>query len=343
MKVAIYGAGAMGTVLGAFLTEGGQPVDLISRNKAHVAGLRQSGATVRCVADGIEKTVQVSAFFPEEMTEQYDVIFLMTKQRENPQIVRFLQEKLTDEGIVCTTQNGLPEQSIVDILSAERTYGAAVSFGANMVGGGVVELTSNLSGMSMLCGGYQNDNAKNELLKSILEKAGAVCGNPEFVKTTDNLVGARWSKLAINAAFSTLSTITGLAFGEVAKDRKARKPVLAILREAISVAKASGIRMEKMQGHDFEKVFGGKGFFKTRLVYALLPTAIKKHRLLKSGMLKDIENGRRCDVDYVCGALVAAGRVAGVETPVAEAAVELVHGIENGLYEITPQNVDFLG
>ena len=342
MRIAIYGAGAMGTVLGAFLTEGGQPVDLISRNKSHVEGLRESGATVRCVADGIEKNVRVSAMFPEEMTEKYDVIFLMTKQRENPQTVRFLQEKLTDEGIVCTTQNGLPEQAVADILGVERAYGAVVSFGANMVGGGVVELTSNLSAMSMLCGGYQNDNCKNAVLKSVLEKAGVVSGNPDFVKTTDNLLGARWSKLAINAAFSTMSTITGLTFGEVAKDRKARKPVLAILREAIAVAKASGIRIEKMQGHDFEKVFGGKGFFKTRLIYALLPKAIKKHRLLKSGMLADIENGRRCDVDFVCGALVAAGRAAGVETPVAEASVSLVHGIENGLYEITRQNVDFL-
>ena len=60
-------------------------------------------------------------------------------------------------------------------------------------------------------------------------------------------------------------------------------------------------------------------------------------------MLADIENGRRCDVDFVCGALVEAGKAAGVETPVAEAAVGLVHGIENGLYEITCQNVDFLG
>ncbi len=342
MRVAIYGAGAMGTVLGAFLTEGGQPVDLITRNKMHVAGLRQSGATVRCVADDVEKNVQVSALLPEEMTEKYDVIFLMTKQRENPQILRFLHGKLTDNGIVCTTQNGLPEEIVAEVLGKERTYGGVVSFGANFVGDGVVELTSTLSSMSMLCGGYQNDNSKNDALKSILEKAGAVCGNPEFVKTTDNLLGARWSKLAINAAFSTMSTITGLTFGEVAKDRKARKPVLAILREAIAVAKASGVRSEKLNRHDLEKVFGGKGFFKTQLIYALLPKAIKKHRLLKSGMLADIENGRRCDVDYVCGALVAAGRAAGVETPVAEAAVSLVHGIENGLYEITRQNVDFL-
>ncbi len=341
MRVAIYGAGAMGTVLGAFLTEGGQPVDLISRNQAHVEGLKKNGATVRCLADDVEKNVKVSALLPEEMTEKYDVIFLMTKQSKNPEIVAFLEEYLTEDGIVCTTQNGLPEPSVAAMLGAEKAYGAAVTFGANFVGGGVVELTSSLAAMSILCGGYQNDNAKNSVLKAVLEKAGTVSGNPNFVTVTDNLAGARWSKLAINSAFSTLSTITGLTFGEIARGRKTKRVAVNILREAIAVAKASGITLEQMQGHDMEKVFGGKGFWKTQIVYALLPFAMKKHKLLKSGMLKDIERGRKCDVDFVCGALVAAGRAVGVETPTAEQAVEIVHGIENGLYEITAKNLDF--
>ena len=342
MKIAIYGAGAMGTVLGAFLTIGGQSVDLITRNRAHIEALRAKGATVKCVADGVEKATPVSALLPEEMCERYDVIFLMTKQSKNAETVEFLQDYLTPDGIICTLQNGLPEAGIASIIGEDKTYGGAVSFGASFVESGVVELTSSLAGMSVLCGGFQNDNAKNGLLAEILQKASAVSGNPEFVKTTDNLQGARWSKLAINAAFSTLSTITGLNFGQVAKGRKTKKAAVAILREAISVAKASGVTLEKMQGHDMAKVFGGSGFLKTQIIYALLPRAMKKHALLYSGMLKDIENGRKCDVDFVCGALVKAGRAVGIETPVAESAVELVHGIENGLYEITPQNVDFL-
>ncbi len=342
MKTAIYGAGAMGTVLGAFLTIGGQSVDLISRNRTHIEALKAKGATVKCIADGVEKTTPVSALLPEEMREKYDVIFLMTKQSKNAETVSFLQEYLSPDGIICTTQNGLPEESIASVIGIEKTYGAAVTFGANFVGEGVVELTSSLSAMSVLCGGYCNDNAKNGLLAEILQKAGMVSGNPDFVKTTDNLQGARWSKLAINSAFSTLSTITGLNFGSVARGRKTKRLAVAILREAIAVAKASGVTLEPMQGHDMESVFGGSGFFKTQIVYALLPYAMKKHALLYSGMLSDIEKGRKCDVDFVCGALVKAGKAVGVETPVAESAVELVHGIENGLYEITPQNVDFL-
>ena len=342
MKIAIYGAGAMGTVLGAFLTEGGQPVDLISRNEAHVAALKEKGATVRCLADGVEKTVAVSALLPEEMTEKYDVIFLMTKQRSNQEIVSFLQDYLTDDGIVCTTQNGLPELSVAAVLGNDRTYGAAVSFGANFVGGGVVELTSSLAAMSGLCGGYQNGNEKNGLLEYILQRAGTVSGNPQFVTATGNLAGARWAKLAVNSAFSTLSTITGLTFGQVAKGRKTKRLAVKLLREAIAVAKASGVTLQPMQGHDMEKLFGGEGFFKTQLVYALLPYAMRKHKMLVSGMLGDIAKGRKCDVDFVCGAVVAQGKAVGVETPVSEMAVEMVHAIENGLNEITPQNVDFM-
>ena len=80
IRIAIYGAGAMGTVLGAFLTETGLAPDLISRNKEHIAVLKNEGATIDCKADGFVKTVKVNALLPEEMTGEYDVVFLMTKQ-----------------------------------------------------------------------------------------------------------------------------------------------------------------------------------------------------------------------------------------------------------------------
>ncbi|MBQ8375009.1 MAG: 2-dehydropantoate 2-reductase [Clostridia bacterium] len=341
MKIAIYGAGAMGTVLGSYLTKGGADVTLISRNREHIEGLKQNGAKILCVADGTEENIPVRALLPEEMTERYDIIFLMTKQRENEKTLQFLKDYLLDDGIVCTTQNGLPEESVVKALGTERAYGAAVSFGATFVGGGCVKLTSQKSAMSVLVGGYQNDNAKTPLLAEALQKAGEAIGTENFVTATDNLAGARWSKLAINAAFSTLSTITGLTFGEVAKRSKTKKLALKILREAFAVAKAQGVTLEKMQGHDLTKLFGGKGFFKTMIAYCLLPVAMKRHKMLVSGMLKDIEAGKKCDVDFVAGAVVAAGKRENIPTPYTEKAVQIVHGIENGLYEISYANADF--
>ena len=340
LRIAVYGAGAMGTVLGALLTKGGLPVDLITRNETHVAGMRANGAIIVCEADGTEFTQAVNALFPHEMTGKYDVIFLMTKQRHNEEILTGLLPHLKADGVVCTTQNGLPEESVAKIVGFHRTYGAATSYGATFLGGGRVALTSKIEAMRMEVGGYKNDGAKTDLLVEILSYAGKAIGNEAFVKATDNLEGARWSKLAVNAAFSGLSVLTGLTFGEVAKRRKSRKLALGILRECMAVAKAQGVTLAKMQGHDMEKLLGGNTPFRKLIAYMVLPFAMKSHKKLVSGMLKDVQNGRCCEIDFVDGIVVETGEKAGVQTPLCRKAVEIVHGIEEGVYKISYQNVD---
>ena len=235
------------------------------------------------------------------------------------------------DGVVCTTQNGLPEPSVANIVGAARTYGAATSFGASFLGEGRVALTSKFEAMTVEVGGHANDNAKNGLLSEVLS-----CVRKEnFVKTTENLAGARWAKLAINAAFSGLSVVTGMTFGEVAKKRKTRKIALGVLRECISVANATGVALASLQGHDMQKLLGGK------LGYFLLPFAMRKHKKLVSGMLKDVQAGRKCEIDFINGVVVREGERLGVATPLCAQIVEIVHGIENGLYEISYKNADF--
>ncbi len=339
-KIAVYGAGAMGTVLGALLTKAGLRVDLITRNQAHVQAMKTQGATLAYTATGREYVIPVHALLPEEMQGKYDVIFLMTKQRNNTEILTGLLPFLHEHTAVCTTQNGLPEASVAEIIGAERTYGAATSYGANFIGGGKVEMTSAPSAMRMQIGGYQNDGKKLPLLKEILSYLSNDA-NEGFVSVTDNLSGARWSKLAINAAFSGLSVVTGMSFGEVAKKRKTRKIALGVLRECISVAKADGVTLAKMQGYDMEKFLGGETAFGRFIAYLVLPFAIKRHKKLVSGMLKDVQNGKKCEIDFVNGAVCRAGDRVGVETPLCDKIVQLVHDIENGLCEIDYQNADF--
>jgi len=341
-RIAIYGAGAMGTVLGVMLKKGGlDNVDLITRNEAHVKGMREHGATVVCEADGVEINEKVNAILPAEMQGQYDLIFLMTKQRYNAETLTALLPYLKEDGAVCTTQNGLPEPSVAAIVGKERTYGAATSYGATFIGGGKMALTSKMQAMSIEFGGYQNDGAKADLIADVLSYAGKASGNEKFVKKSDNLMGARWSKLAINAAFSGLSVVTGLTFGEVVKRKKTRKLALGILRECMNVAKASGVTLASMQGHDMEKMLGGRTPFKRFIAYMVLPIAMKKHKKLVSGMLKDVQNGKKCEIDFIDGVVCREGARVGVETPLCNQVVEIVHGIENGLYEIDYKNADF--
>ena len=341
-KIAIYGAGAMGTVLGALLVKGGlKKVHLITRNQDHLKGLRERGASIVCTAEETEFTVKVTALSPLEMTETYDVVFLMTKQKNNVEILRFLTPFLHENSIVCTTQNGLPEEGIASVIGSERTYGAATSYGASFLGDGKMALTSKFQGMAMEVGGYQNDGAHAELLTEILSYAGQAIGKENFAQKTDNLLGARWSKLCINAAFSGLSVVTGMTFGEIAKKRKTRKLALRILRECMDVANASGVTIAPMQGHDMEKLLGGRTILKRLFAYMVLPIAMKKHKNLRSGMLRDVEEGRKCEIDFIDGAVVRQGEKVGVPTPTCSLLTEMVHGIENGLYEISYENTDF--
>ena len=87
-KYAIYGAGSLGTVLGAFITKNGGEVELVNRNKSHVAALNEKGAKI---TGTVEMTVPVKAITPDEMSGEYDVIILLTKQLFNKDLVTFLK------------------------------------------------------------------------------------------------------------------------------------------------------------------------------------------------------------------------------------------------------------
>ena len=136
---AIYGAGSLGTVLGAYITKNGGEIELINRNQAHVNALQAHGAQV---IGTTQFTQPVTAYTPSEMSGTYDIIFLMTKQQHNAEVVTMLKDYLAADGALVTFQNGLPEVQIAEILGEERVLGCTVAWGATLQSPGVCELTS---------------------------------------------------------------------------------------------------------------------------------------------------------------------------------------------------------
>ena len=128
MRTMIYGAGALGTVLGAYIARAGKQVDLVNRNRAHIAALKERGAHVTGTADFVQP---VCALLPEGLTGQYDIIILMTKQQKNADVIAFLQPFLKEDGALCTCQNGMPEPAIAEAIGADRTLGCAIAWGAS--------------------------------------------------------------------------------------------------------------------------------------------------------------------------------------------------------------------
>ena len=321
MRTAIYGAGSLGTILGAFINKAGEPIELINRNKAHIEALKEKGAHVTGTLDFIQP---VTAYSPDEMSGQYDIIFLMTKQQNNKEVVTRLNDYLAEDGVLVTFQNGLPEMQIAEILGKERVLGCTVAWGATMQGPGVCELTSEPDALSFSLGAISDKRSGHfAKVKELLEMMGTV-------DVEENFIGTRWSKLLINASFSGMSAVLGCTFGEAAKPRESRRIVQALIKECIDVCATGGIRIEPVQGKDIVKLLDYHNPLKKAISFFIIPIAISKHAKLKASMLQDLEKGKLTEVDAINGSVSDFGRKVGCPTPMNDRVVEIIHNIEQG-------------
>ncbi len=330
MRCAIYGAGSLGTVLGAYMTKNGVPVELVNRNKAHVAAMREKGAHI---TGTVEMTVPVNAITPDEMSGKYEVILLMTKQLHNPEVVTFLKPFLADNGVIVTLQNGIPEPGIAEIVGKDHTMGCTVEWGATLSAPGECILTSDPDSLSFHMG--KMDGITDEqfaMVKDLLEK---MCP----VHFEENLLGARWSKLLINATFSGLGTVVGGRFGDVSEDADAKKVAIRCMKECIDVGHATGVEFAPVQGKDITKLFYYKGALKRAFALFLLPIAMKKHRAIEPSMLQDLRNGKPCEVDAINGVVCEWGRKFNIPTPINDRIVEVIKKEQSGELKLEKSNI----
>lgn len=332
MRVAIYGAGSLGTILGAYISRAGVQIELINRNKAHVEALQTKGAHI---VGTVEFCQQVVAYTPQDMSGKYDIIFLMTKQQNNSQVVPMLNQFLAPDGVLVTFQNGLPELQIANILGQERVLGAAVAWGATLQEPGICRLTSEPDSLSFSLGAISNKRSKHfAKVKELLELMGKV-------EVEENFIGARWSKLLINSAFSGMSAVLGTTFGMAAGVKESRRVVQALIKECIDVCKTGGIRIEPVQGKDIVKLLDYNNRLKKAFSFFIIPIAIRKHAKLKASMLQDLEKGKLTEVDAINGAVSEYGREVGCPTPMNDRVVEIIHKIEEGKLEPSFKNLQY--
>ena len=327
---AIYGAGSLGTVLGAYITKNGGQVDLINRNKAHVEILNTKGAKI---IGTVDMTVPVKAITPEEMEGKYDVIVLLTKQLHNKEVVTMLKDFLSEDGVIVTLQNGIPEPGIAEIVGANHTMGCAVEWGAALIEPGVCELTSAPDSLSFHMG--KLDGITNEQVKMVKDLLELMCP----VHEEENLMGARWSKLLINATFSGLGTVVGGVFGDVSEDKDTQKVAIRCMKECIDVGHATGTEFAPVQGKNIVGLFYYKGAIKRALGCMLLPIAMKKHRLIEPSMLQDIKKGKPCEIDAINGVVCEFGRKHNIPTPINDKIVEIIKKIQNGELKAEKANI----
>jgi 2-dehydropantoate 2-reductase len=329
MKMAVMGAGSLGTIVGALITQGGHAIDLVDVNGEHVKALNANGARIT----GLMKLTQpVRALTPDGMTGGYDIIFYLTKTTQNKSALPYVVKNLKSDGVLVCMQNGIPEDAAVQAIGKERVMGGIVGWGATWMSPGVSKLTSKQENMTFDVG--ELDGRQTKRLDTVVEVLKAA-GLPE--KTT-NLMGTRWTKLTLNSAFSTMSAVVGGTYGDVLDNPAALCCAAHIWRESLAVARAADIKPELFQGFDIRSLD-----FQTQAELGrktpILSKMITPHRGIRTGMLYDIEGGREPEIDTYNGIICQRGKALGVSTSVNRQVVDIVSGMWEGRYKISPDNV----
>ena len=331
MRAAIMGVGSLGTIMGALMTKNGGDVVLIDANKAHVDALNATGAKV---VGKLDLTVPVKAITPDEMSGTYDVVFYLVKQTANAIALKQLLPHLGPKSVVCTLQNGVPEDAVAEVIGKERTLGCAVGWGATWRGPGVSMLTSEPDKMTFDLG------EMNGVVRERTTEVAALLNLAGKAEIVTNLAGVRWTKLLVNATMSGMSAALGCTFGDVLDNAKALDCAAHIANASLQVAAARGIKMDPIQGFDLTRLaFATK---EERAAKAPIYNALfGPHRLLKASMLQDLEKGNRTEIDAINGVVSDWGARLGVPTPVNDKVVETVKGIEAKKYSYQMSNLDF--
>lgn len=337
------GAGGIGGIVTAALADAGHDVVAVSTNPEIRRAVEQAGMRVR---EGGEDQV-VAAKVVEDPAAAVggagsaglvDFAILATQPPTVEEAARSLLPYLGPRSAVVVLQNGLCEERVASIIGKDRVIGAIVAWGASMPEPGLYERTAaggfaigRLDGEASGDGGADGEReAQLRQLAAMLEAIGPVT-------ITRNLRGARWSKLALNAAISSMGTIAGERLGPVARVRRYRRMALEVMTEAVEVAHKLGVTLEKVSGTlDLDWIAlsaddrAARASASLAAKHALLLAVGMRYRRMRSSMLSAIERKRPPAIDFLNGEIVRHGEQVGVATPVNRAVVETVWSIARG-------------
>lgn len=325
-RVLVMGAGGIGGIVAGSLAEVGADVTAVSTNPEIRAAVVRHGFRLR--EEGEDRAVPGRVVEAPPAGERFDVIVLATQPPQVEDAARAALPALADDGAMIVLQNGLCEARIARIAGAERVIGAIVAWGASMPEAGLYDRTAP--------GGFTLGRMSGEP-DELVRRVGALFEAIGPVVMTSNLLGARWSKLALNCAISSLGTIGGDRLGPLSRIRKVRRLALEIMTEVVAVARKEQVRLEKVAGTidldwialtDAErKKVASPGL---TAKHALLLAIGVRYRRMRSSMLAAIERGRVPAIDFLNGEVVDRARLHGVDTPVNARVVELIHAIARG-------------
>ena len=331
-RVLIWGAGAIGGCIGAYLVRAGVDVTFVDRALDHVEAINEKGLHV--VGPLETFSVQASAFTPEQLEGVWDTILLCTKAQDTEVAGLELAPYLLASGVVVSVQNGLNPLILNPILGFERVMGSFVNFGADYLEPGTV----HYSGRGAVVLGEQDGSltARAQSLHALFKEF-----DPEAILSR-NIYGYLWSKLAYGALlFATAVTPDSIA--DALERPENRDLFIELGREVLRVAAAENIVPEAFNGFDPAAFSPGSSEEQARDSLSEMVAFNRRSAKTHSGIWRDLAvRKRRTEVDAQLGWPVHFGARHGLPTPLSARLMGLVHELEDGVRPHSRANLDEL-
>jgi len=331
-RILVWGAGAIGGTVAAYLHRAGLDITAVDANEPHVRAIRQRGLTI---TGPIENFVQpLPAYTPDDLAGIWDGVFLCVKALHTEAALAQLAPHLSPDGVVLSLQNGFNELAISDAVGHERTVGAFINFGADVLEPGVV----HFGGRGAVVVGELDGRRTQRLARvhSALQHF-----EPNAI-TTDNIWGYLWGKMGYGSLLFA-SALTPASIVDVLDSRDARPVLTALAREVMAVAAAEGVTPMGFNGYD-PIAFGPNGSAAAidssfDAMVAFNRRSAKTH----SGIWRDIAvHHRKTECDAQFAPILKVACRSGVAIPHLERLVLLMREVESGARPQEMENLAFL-
>jgi 2-dehydropantoate 2-reductase len=333
-RIGIIGAGAIGSVVGGLLTQAGRDVTLIDQWPEHVEAMKAKG--LRLSGTCGDHTIPVKALHIHEaqgIGEPFDAVFIAVKSYDTEWATSLGIRYLAPEGVVVDFQNGLNDERVAAVAGRERTLGCVITIGAGMYEPGHA-LRTDRGAIGFKIG--ELNGSDSERARELAEIMNTVAP----AKVTTNLMGERWSKLAVNCMANPLAGLSGLGSAEVRSEPGPRRIAIQIAAEVVKVGRACGYEVEPIFGitaQRFVDAAEGRGLAEVERDMAAGTKFLVGGR---PSFLQDVMKGRRTEVDALNGWVCEQARTVGLPTPFNDAVVKLIHAHGVGTLKPDPKNLE---
>jgi len=301
MKIAVLGAGAMGSIYGGHLSLKND-VYMIDKKKELVDKINKDG--LKIFENNEDVIYNPTAITESKDIEKVDLVILFVKSLYSRAALKENSHIIGGNTYVMTLQNGAGHEDIIsEFIPIERIIiGTTEDNGAVIDNGYVRRGGKGKTNIGMLV----EDN--NNILKSIKECFDS-CGFDTHIYS--NIKQLIWDKLFTNVSLSALTGVLQVPMGYIASDKYAWEMAVTLIKEALAVSKAMGL--------DFDE---------SEIIERVKNTSLSSPEG-RTSIYTDLNKGRLTEVDTISGAVVKAGNKLNIPVPSHTMIVKMVHAMEN--------------